>query len=35
MLKNDMYITEIDQAILELFSLKSGQGITKGESLLT
>ena len=31
MLENNMCITGIGQAVLELLSLKSGQGITKGE----
>ena len=32
MLENNMYITVIGQAVLELLSIKSGQGITKLES---
>ena len=32
MLENDMYITVIGQAVLELLSFKMGLGITKRES---
>ena len=32
MLENEMYITRIGQAVLELLSFEDGQGITKGES---
>ena len=34
MLENDMYNAGIGQAVLELFSFKVGQGITKGNPLL-